>query len=45
MQTSVAPMYRLLVYRPKILVLAISNIIKCILLVTNILHFYWKIGH
>ena len=34
--------YRL--YRPKILVSAIGNITKCIL-VTKILHFYGKIGH
>ena len=31
-------------YRPKILVSAIGNITKCIL-VTKILHFYGKIGH
>jgi len=45
---SAAPiLYRLLVYRlyrPKILVSAIGNITKCIL-VTKILHFYGKIGH
>ena len=42
---SVAPiLYRLSVYRPKILVSAIGNITKC-LLVTKILHFYGKIDH
>jgi len=48
--TSVAPiLYRLsvymyLLYWPKILVLAIGNVTKCIL-VTKILHLYGKIGH
>ena len=45
---SVAPiLYRLsiyLLYRPKILVSAIGNITKCIL-ITKILHFYGKIDH
>jgi len=45
---SVAPiLYRLSVYQlyqPKILVSAIGNITKCIL-VTKILRFYGKIGH